>query len=450
MENNEVNKLIDALEDLIKTILEQENFENNPINKRHGYDQYPCITLDDLADIPRGIIQKIKNRPYEFSKNKLESMEYLSGRVKDSKHLLVTGLESYSYYLYFYSYTITIDWIDKYLYQSLEWEHLPEDTMPSSLRQRLAIQKRAVTNLEKSSAGLDEKVKQINSAYETARNLPTVQDDLKEAIEETRMTHQEINSIYKENKKKSDDFSESIAINTSKGKEFLKNIEELKGEIENIYKKCNEYRDKSAQAYSITNTNGLAGAFKERAKQLNSSAKWWTFGLIVALLALWFAGSTQVSRLQSLFTDNSVSTAAIILQAITALLSITAPLWFSWLATTQIHKLFKLSEDYGFKSSVSQSYEGYRKETSDISIDMLKDLMGNLLKIINNEPLRLVKDDTNASTPYNDIANQFFKRDKSKNDIEDNKKGSSKIKNSHDEQITDQPKDDDIEETDEN
>lgn len=194
----------------------------------------------------------------------------------------------------------------------------------------------------------------------------------------------------------------------------------------------------------------MAGAFKERAKQLNSSAKWWTFGLIVALLALWFAGSTQVSRLQSLFTDNGVSTAAIILQAITALLSITAPLWFSWLATTQIHKLFKLSEDYGFKSSVSQSYEGYRKETSDISIDMLKDLMGNLLKIINNEPLRLVKDDTNASTPYNDIANQFFKRDKSKNDIEDNKKDSSKIKNSHDKQITDQPKDDDIEETDEN
>ena len=115
----------------------------------------------------------------------------------------------------------------------------------------------------------------------------------------------------------------------------------------------------------------MAGAFKERANQLNKSAKWWTFGLIIALLALWFVGSTQVSRLQSLYSTSNISTTVIVLQAITALLSITAPLWFSWLATTQIHKLFKLSEDYGFKSSVSQSYEGYRKETSDISVDLL-------------------------------------------------------------------------------
>ena len=106
----------------------------------------------------------------------------------------------------------------------------------------------------------------------------------------------------------------------------------------------------------------------------------------------------------------NISTAAIILQAITAILSITAPLWFAWLSTNQIHKLFKLSEDYGFKSSVSQSYEGYRKETADISEDLLKNLMTSLLKIMNEEPLRLVKDDTSATTPYADIVNQILKK----------------------------------------
>ena len=440
MENKEVNKLINALEDLVKTILEQEGFEDNFINSRHGYDNYPCIMLEDLADIPKSIIQKLKNRPYEFSKEKLDIMEYLSERVMDSKNLLITGLSSYSNYTYFYSYITTFDWLDKFLYQSLEWEHLPENAMPSSLRQRLAVQKRAVTNLEKSSAGLDEKVKQINSAYETAKNLPTVQDDLKEATEEVRKTHQEIESIFKDSKNKSDDFSRNIAINTAKGDEFLGDFEKLKNNIEALYKQCNEYKDKSAQAYSITNTNGLAGAFKERANQLNKSAKWWTFGLIIALLALWFVGSTQVSRLQSLYSTSNISTTVIVLQAITALLSITAPLWFSWLATTQIHKLFKLSEDYGFKSSVSQSYEGYRKETSDISVDLLKDLMGNLLRIMNDEPLRLVKDDTNASTPYNDMANQFFKREKVKDSVKDDKKSPLKAQGNSEDGNNDTPK----------
>ena len=104
----------------------------------------------------------------------------------------------------------------------------------------------------------------------------------------------------------------------------------------------------------------------------------------------------------------NINTAAIVLQSITALLSITAPLWFAWLSTSQMHKLFKLSEDYGFKSSVSQSYEGYRKETADISEELLKDLMSSLLKIMNEEPLRLVKDDTNATTPYADILKQIL------------------------------------------
>lgn len=411
MENKEVNKLINSLNNLVEDILsEQSNFNNSFINERYGYDHYPCLKIDDLADIPKNIIHKIECRPYEFPTHILESMEYISERVNDSKKFVLDGLNSYSNINYLYSFMMTMTWVDKFVHQNIEWELLPENVMPTTLRNRLAIQKRAITNLEKSSVGLDEKVKQINSAYQTAKNLPTVQDDLEEALEKVRSSNIEIEQLHKDQLDKSDKFSNTILLSENKGKERLEEIEEYKKKIEVLYKECEELKNKSAQAYSITNSNGLAGSFKERAKKLGISSNWWVAGLITSLIALWWIGSSQVAKLQNLYMLPNISTAAIVLQSITAILSITAPLWFAWLSTNQIHKLFKLSEDYGFKSSVSQSYEGYRKETADISEDLLKNLMTSLLKIMNEEPLRLVKDDTNATTPYTDIVNQILKK----------------------------------------
>lgn len=424
MENTEVNKLLNSLNNLVETIQEQPNFNDTFINKRSGYNHYPCIQLDDLADIPRNLIHKIQHRPYEFSKDTLDGMEYVAERVSASKQLLTDGLNNYSNFDYFYSFMITMDWVDKYIHQSLEWENLPENSMPTSLRGRLAIQKRAITNLEKSSAGLDHKVEQINSAYTTAKNLPVVQDDLQDAIEKLHQTSKEVETLYKEHMTKSESFSNHMLLTEKKGEERLGKIEEYQRKIEQLHAECDELKNKSAQAYSITNSNGLAGSFKERAKNLGNSSRWWIGGLILSLVALWWIGSSQVEKLQSLYMHPNINTAAIVLQSITALLSITAPLWFAWLSTSQIHKLFKLSEDYGFKSSVSQSYEGYRKETADISEELLKDLMSSLLKIMNEEPLRLVKDDTNATTPYADILKQILhKKEKEiskSNDISQN------------------------------
>ncbi|ORF15373.1 hypothetical protein [Snodgrassella alvi] len=124
-------------------------------------------------------------------------------------------------------------------------------------------------------------------------------------------------------------------------------------------------------------------------------------------MALWGIGVKQIHELKSLYDKSYISSVTILLQALTTLLSISAPLWFAWLSTTQINKLFKLSEDYGFKSSVSQSYEGYRKETSVISTELQQDLMKSLIKIINDEPLRLVNNDSTSNTPYEHIFNKL-------------------------------------------
>lgn len=189
--------------------------------------------------------------------------------------------------------------------------------------------------------------------------------------------------------------------------QYIKKLQELNEDAEKLLEECKKSRDDSAQAYGIVITNGLAGSFKARAKFLNFSTIFWIIGLILSLLALWGIGVKQIHELKSLYDKSYISSVTILLQALTTLLSISAPLWFAWLSTTQINKLFKLSEDYGFKSSVSQSYEGYRKETSVISTELQQDLMKSLIKIINDEPLRLVNNDSTSNSPYEHIFNKL-------------------------------------------
>lgn len=185
----------------------------------------------------------------------------------------------------------------------------------------------------------------------------------------------------------------------AEAQKYLDTLQQKENEANKLLEECEDSKNKSIEYYRIITANGLAGSFQERAKFLNYTSYGWILGLILSLFSLWWIGGKQVHDLKDLFVKSNISSITILLQTLTAILSISAPLWFAWLSTTQINKLFKLAEDYGFKSSVSQSYEGYKKEISDISPQLQQDLIKSLLKIINDEPLRLVKHEATANTP---------------------------------------------------
>lgn len=87
---------------------------------------------------------------------------------------------------------------------------------------------------------------------------------------------------------------------------------------------------------------------------------------------------------------------------IMAILSIGAPVWFSWLATKQIGQRFKLSEDYAFKASVSRAYEGFRKETARFDKDMEAKLLNSALTRLDELPLRLIETESHGS-PWHEL-----------------------------------------------
>src|SRR5690606_20440650 len=154
-------------------------------------------------------------------------------------------------------------------------------------------------------------------------------------------------------------------------------IEELRGkadafdeELRQSTEGAKSVLERCETAYSAATSVGLAAAFTERSDALSKSMWLWVTGLVVALVAGSYFGSSQLQTLSELFKQPNVSTSVVILNLMLSLLSVGAPVWFGWLATKQIGQRFRLAEDYAFKASISRAYEGFRREAARIDSDM--------------------------------------------------------------------------------
>ena len=167
-------------------------------------------------------------------------------------------------------------------------------------------------------------------------------------------------------------------------------------------------------AYSSSTSVGLAAAFSERSDALSKSMWIWVSGLMTALVAGSYLGSTQLHSLSELFKAPGAAASVIVLNLILSLLSVAAPVWFSWLATKQIGQRFRLSEDYAFKASVSRAYEGYRQEAHRIDKNLEARLLESALARLDEQPLRLVESDSHGSPWHelfsSDISSNVIKR----------------------------------------
>ncbi len=233
---------------------------------------------------------------------------------------------------------------------------------------------------------------EIESAHEAANQLPT---DL---------------STLQDNK-------ELVSEIVKSAKEKMKEIEIILSKISSIetYMKISEKEaEKIAEScyssYRITTSHGLASAFYERSKSLDRSMWIWVFGLIFSLAVGSLFGSRQLSELSTLVKDPASNEIAIFTNLILSILSVGAPIWFSWISTKQISQRFKLSEDYAFKASISRAYEGYRREAARIDVNLEAQLLNSALNRLDEQPLRFV-DSSNFGSPIHELVSSEAVRD---------------------------------------
>ena len=265
-----------------------------------------------------------------------------------------------------------------------DWRQVHDKALPANIRRRLTGVSNQVDQLDLQAESLTSKIELIHEAHDAAVSLPT---DLKYL----KQTHADIKNISEDAVKAKTLFGQSV----DEGRDALKKLQDARDEANAIVGKCDE-------AYRVTTSAGLAGAFDARAKELKDSMGWWVGLLVFSLVIAGIYSGFRISALSEVLSNSSAGGIVIFTQLLISVFGLGAPLWVAWLSTKRVGQLFKLAEDYSYKATISKAYEGYRKEASRLDERLETQLFESAIGRLDEIPLRLVEG-SNHGSPYSEL-----------------------------------------------
>ena len=373
----ELNSITEQLESSISS--------DEALNYARGHWAFPGITKAELITETKNLISLIDSKGNDEVDDKdgtlsryLQALEFL--RTNTVPQIWGNAHDAVPAYI------ITLNALKTALEPFLIKDDGKElTTQLKNQRNRVRSLEAALNDLEPKTSSLKEMVFNIEQAHETAEQLPTDLASLKEARET-------IGNLVTES---TADKAATLAAKTE--------IEKLKAELKDASKAAKDILEECKSTYAAATSVGLAAAFSERSDNLSKSIRFWVGGLILSLSAGGYFGSAQLQKLLELMAQKDISNLSMSINFIMAVLSIGAPVWFSWLATKQIGQRFKLSEDYDIKASVSRAYEGFSKETAMFDKYIEAQLLSSALTRLDELPLRLVEAESHGS-PWHELA----------------------------------------------
>ena len=253
-----------------------------------------------------------------------------------------------------------------------------------SKRRTEAIELRLASS-EKSIGDVEKAAERIIEADKAAVQLPETLLSLKE-------TGNQVSAIKKQAEQAQVVIQQAEATAKAKERFFDETEEQIKALLE-----------KSKAVLATATSSGLAGAFYDRKKELQTIGWIWTGGLICALVGAIFAIWWRADQLFALLDRaNEIGTFTLIANFVISIGFIGAPVWLAWLATKQVGYYFRLSEDYAFKASVSASYEGFMEEARRHDAEFEKKVLESTLERYDEPPLRFVDNWVHGS-PYHEL-----------------------------------------------
>jgi chaperonin cofactor prefoldin len=281
-------------------------------------------------------------------------------------------------------YMSLIQWIESVTHQLFAWDTVDNKAMPTRLTTRLRSIQIGIEEIVPEKEKLEAQLKLIQDAYDAAESLPTDMLNLKEARKKIESISTNASELFGK-----------IDTHANAANEASKRIQLKEEEADKLVAQCNE-------AYRITTSTGLAGAFHDRANRLSLSMWIWVVGLILTLALGGWIGSVRYESLSKVLDVKNPVWGVIWIHISLSVVSVAAPIWFAWLSTKQIGQRFRLSEDYAFKASVAKAYEGYRREAARIDSTFEARLFASALTRLEEAPLRLVENDTHGS-PWQEL-----------------------------------------------
>ena len=390
------------LRDEIVTTIDDLNTRianNDALNVTYGTWNVPGITRDNLIQIFKDAIDRIDRQGDDAAVENEDAI--LEKSVQAINYLRVnTGPQLGGNQAWVISvYALTAYGVQDTL--STLWPHVNQ-AEAARIGEILRNSKRRVRFLETSldsltprTQSLGSMVSRIEAAHAAAESLPAEMEDLREAKDELSRLKRESGKDYEE--------VQRLTV------QYNAHLENAKNLASQTVEKLNEQLEKGSglvaqldQLHRIGTSTVLAGAFNERAKKLNHSVYIWLGVLLVALGSAALFGHERTGILTDLMRTSSTATETLVIQTILMILGMGAPIWLGWVATKQIAQRFKLAEDYHYKASISNAYEGYRREAVDLDDDFRRQLFQSALGRLDELPLR-VMDQENHGSPAHDL-----------------------------------------------
>lgn len=383
-----MHEALTAIQTQLETVISQIKAvvpSDEPFGTAHNNWTFPGLTKSELIEEAQSIIEMID----DYGTDALGSSE---GRIKDYVRRLT----------YLHGNTIPNLWgspaaaIPAYMLTMTGLRKALEPVLKADERaeaqakiRKLTIQLRAmearVKGIEPRTTDLNSMVERIEQAYNAADQLPADLEQLSEAQQTI------------------DDLTQAATKDQARILALREHADQLDGLLKKSAEDAEAVLERCETAYSAATSVGLAVAFTERSNALANSMWTWVGGLAVALITGSIVGVNQLHTLSELVKAPTVSTSVVVLNLLLALMSVGAPVWFSWLATKQIGQRFRLAEDYAFKASISRAYEGFRREAARFDKDMEAKLLTSALTRLDELPLRLVETDSHGS-PWHELA----------------------------------------------
>lgn len=381
----DISGVYDALISLGNTVVSTHPNQNDTLFSDQWGWLAPAINRHEAAALASGLAEDLKQVDTYPSDSSVSADEVVR-RITHLQNLTVPHMYNGNMGQAYPAYAATLQAIRNIVLPQQAWT-IPNRTMlPANLVRKAAAAQGRIDELEKSIPQLAEKIAEIHAAHAVADNLEV---DL-QALAEAR---NRVEKAAEESARKGTQLDSLLSYSTG-SVDLLKERAEIAAKL---VAQCEE-------AYHITTTKGLAGAFDQRAISLRWSMRGWVLGLSIALLGGSWIGAARLEALAHALSVENPKWPLVISQILLSLLGVGAPIWFAWLATKQIGQRFRLAEDYAFKASVSKAYEGYRKEAAALDPEFQATLFRSALARLDEAPLRLVETHQHAS-PMQEFAN---------------------------------------------
>lgn len=354
----------------------------------------PTVTKNDLAAMPMQLASRIKEANLdELDNDVLPFIKDIPRRVQFLQAHTVPQLFSGNAAGAAPAFIGTMTSLAQQFEPLLSWQYSGDSkAMPPKIAKRLRSLAAELDEIMPDKDILKGQIKLIQEAYEAAESLPTDLQALKDVQAKVKKIADEATIILGKISPKEKEVEDAVKSIRIKGLE-----------ASNLVDLCEE-------AYHITTTKGLAGAFEVRAKILEHSMYIWVLGLIGALFLGVIIGSKSFSKILEHLNSAVPNWGVVFMDITIAILSIGGPVWFAWVATKQLGQRFRLAEDYSFKASVAKAYEGYRKEAAKLDSAFEARLFSSALTRLEEAPLRLIEAESHGSPWHELFASKPFQK----------------------------------------